>query len=90
LIKIQIKQKQIEPIRFSQEYTTDKDIEELERILQEHDNKQNLIFSTPAREKLKSRFGQFDRFLQERVLVKVYRIREEKRKKEEETRSCSR
>jgi hypothetical protein len=85
LIEIQIKQKQIEPIRFPKDYKTDKDIEGLERIMQEHDNKQNLVLSTSAREKLKSRFGQFDKFLQEKVLVKIYRTREEKRKKEEDT-----
>ncbi|MCA0237740.1 MAG: DarT ssDNA thymidine ADP-ribosyltransferase family protein [Bacteroidetes bacterium] len=85
LIEVQIKQNQIEPIRFPQNYSTDKDIEELERILQKHNNKQNLTLSTSAIDKLKSRFGQFDKFLQERILVKIYRIREEKRRKEEET-----
>jgi len=85
LIDIQVKQRQVEPIRFPQNYSTDKGIEELERILQKHDNKQNLTLSTSAIDKLKSRFGQFDKFLQERILVKIYRIREEKQKREEET-----
>lgn len=85
LIEVQIKQKQIEPVRFPQTYKADKDIEELERILQKYDNKQNLTLSTSAIDKLKSRFGQFDKFIQERILVRVYRIREEKIKKEEET-----
>ncbi|MCB0455868.1 MAG: DUF4433 domain-containing protein [Aequorivita sp.] len=85
LIEVQIKQKQVEPVRFPQNYKTDKDIEELEQILQKHDNKQNLVLSTSAIDKLKSRFGQFDKFLQDRILTKIYRIREEKRRKEEET-----
>jgi hypothetical protein len=85
LIEVQIKQKQIEPVCFPQTYKTDKDIEELEHILQKYDNKQNLTLSTSAIDKLKSRFGQFDKFLQDRILVKIYRIREEKRRKEEET-----
>lgn len=85
LIEVQIKHNQIEPIHFPQNYSTDKDIEELARILQKHDNKQNLILSTSAIDNLKSRFGQFDKFLQERVLIKIYRIREDKRRKEEET-----
>jgi len=50
--------------------------------LQKHDNKQNLVLSTSAIDKLKSRFGQFDKFLQERVLVGIYRIREVERAKE--------
>ncbi|QQS30754.1 MAG: DUF4433 domain-containing protein [Sphingobacteriales bacterium] len=85
LIKVQIKQNQIEPVRFPQTYKTEKDIEELERILQKYDNKQNLTLSISAIDKLKSRFGQFDKFLQDRILTKIYRIREEKRRKEEET-----
>jgi hypothetical protein len=86
LIEIQIKKRQIEPVRFPQNYKTDNDIEELERILQKHNNKQNLTLSTSAIDNLKSRFGQFDKFLQERTLVRIYRIREEERKKEEESR----
>ncbi|MDP1815419.1 MAG: DarT ssDNA thymidine ADP-ribosyltransferase family protein [Leadbetterella sp.] len=82
LIEVQIKQKQIVPVRFPQNYTTDKDIEELEQILQKHDNKQNLVLSTSAIDNLKRRFGQFDKFVQERILVGIYRIREVERAKE--------
>lgn len=85
LIEVQIKKNQIEPVRFPQNYKTDKDIEELEQILEKHDNKQNLVLSTSAIDKLKSRFAQFDKFLQDRILAKIYRIREEKRRREEET-----
>jgi len=82
LIDIQVKQRQVEPIRFPQNYSTDKGIEELERILQKHDNKQNLTLSTSAIDKLKSRFGQFDKFLQERILVGKHQLREAERAKD--------
>jgi len=85
LIEVQIKQNRIEPVRFPQNYKTDKDIEELGRILQKYDNKQNLTLSTSAIDELKSRFEQFDKFLKNRILVETYRIREEKRMREEET-----
>lgn len=85
LYDIKVKQKQIEPVRFPQNYSTDKNIEKLESILLKHDYKQNLIISTSAIDKLKSKFGQFDKFLEERILIRVFRKREEERKKEEET-----
>jgi hypothetical protein len=84
LIEIQIKQAQIGPILIPRTNSTDKDIEELERFLQKHDNKRGLVLSAASREKLKSRFDQFDRFFQERMLVKIYRIREEERKREQD------
>lgn len=80
LIEIQIKQKEIEPVYFPKNYKTDNDIEELKRILQKHDNKQNLIISTSAIDKLKSRFGSFGKFLQD-VLVRQYQFREAERAK---------
>lgn len=82
LIEVQINQKQIEPIHFPQNYKTDKDIEKLNRLLRKHDNKQNLVLSTSAINKLKSRFRQFDKFLQERTLVGKYQLREAERAKE--------
>ncbi|MBN8682454.1 MAG: DUF4433 domain-containing protein [Chitinophagales bacterium] len=82
LIEVQIKQKQIVPVHLPQNYKTDNDIEELGQILQKHDNKQNLVLSTSAIEKLRSRFGQFDKFLQERVLVRRYQFKEAERIKE--------
>lgn len=84
LIGIQIKQAQIGPILIPRKNSTDKDIEELERFLQKHDNKRGLVLSAASREKLKSRFDQFDRFFQERMLVKIYHIREEDRKREQD------
>ncbi|MCC7004819.1 DUF4433 domain-containing protein [Candidatus Nomurabacteria bacterium] len=85
LMDIQIKQNKIESVIFRQNYSTDKDIEDLEHLFQKNVNEQNLVLSTSANDKLKSRYEQFGKFIQERILVRIYKVREEKRAKEEET-----
>lgn len=84
LFEIGLKKSRIEPIYFPQSYPNDKRIEGLEHFFQVHDGKKNLSFVLSAVEKLKSQFENFDRFLQERVLVRIYRTREDKRRQEEE------
>lgn len=84
LFEIGLKESRVDPVYFPQSYPIDKRIEGLEHFFQVHDGKKNLSFEPSAVEKLKSQFRNFDRFLQERVLVKIYRAREDRRRQEEE------
>lgn len=82
LTEIDLKQKQIEPINFPKNYTVDKDVEELVNILQKHDNKGNLRFSTSAFGKLKDLWQKFENFGREQSLIKSYQQREAERAKD--------
>lgn len=84
LFEIRLKESRIDPVYFPQNYPTNRSIDALERSFQEHDGKKNLTFVPTAIGKLKSQFGDFDKFLQGRVLVKIFRTREDKRRQEEE------
>jgi len=84
LFEIELRKSRIDPVLSPRSYPTDKEIVALERLFKEHDSKQNLTFSTDAIGKLKSRFGEFDKYLQERLLIRIYRRREEKRLQEED------
>jgi hypothetical protein len=84
LFEISLKERRIDPVHFPQSYPTDRGIDALEQSFQEHDGKKNLIFVPSGIDKLKNRFGNFEKFLQENVLVRIYRTREDKIRQEEE------
>ena len=82
LYDIKVKQKQIEPVRFPQNYSTDKNIEELESVLLKHDNKQNLKFPTSSFDKIKALWQKIEKFAEEHNLTKSFQKREAERVKE--------
>lgn len=84
LFEIGLNESRIDPVHIPHSYATDRNIDILERISKEHDGKKSLRFVPTAIDKLKSQFGNFDRFLQERVLLRIYRTREDKVRQEEE------
>ncbi len=82
LIKIEQKQKQIEPVFFPQSYNTDKNIEKLYLTLQEYDSTKNLKFSTFPIGEIEAIWQKSESFVEEQTLTKLFQKRETDRVKQ--------
>lgn len=84
LFEIEAKSKRIEFVSIPHKFEINKDIEELERIFQGFDNKENLRPSIEGIDNINDKSLRVDKFFQEFRLIKIFRTREEKRQIEEQ------